>query len=289
MKRVLFSILIALLGLNVFAQEYFVGDMVSKTETQNQTDIDAIVVLAKQKIDENSSLDPMAAAMAKSMVKNIVINQVKQQELLQYVLTLPNGTYTQVIKFDGKNNRTVSFCPELGRIIVRDYNKGLVFVAFPKLKLACQEVEYMHRSKEMQLMALKGQLPGLTPEMVNGELCVPYYSYQEYEKVGGEKTDTITINNILYKKGESYGWAYASYPFMPYDVTITTEYGYSKLQNLELTEKEIDDANFVLPQDYKVSDSLAKFAKKVSAALKKQDASIPFDGNIPDNLWSLVP
>lgn len=288
MKRIIFSCFIVLFGFNVVAQEYFVGDMVSKTETQTQTDIDAIVAAARQKIDENPSLDAMTAAMAKSMVKGVVINNLKQQELLQYVLTLPNGTYTQVIKYDGKNNRTVSFCPELGRIIVRDYNKGLIFVAFPKLKLACQEVEYMHRSKETQLMALKGQLPDLTPEMVNGESCVPYYTYTEYEKVGGEKTDTITINNVLYKRGEHYGWAFANYPLMPYDVTITSEYGSSKIQTLQMTEKEIDAANFVLPQDYKVSDSLAKFAKKIAAAMKKTDSSIPFDGNIPDNLWTLA-
>ena len=288
MKKVIIAIASLVLCFNVTAQEYFTGDKCTKMDVKLEVDVQNVIKTAQQNVDKLTK-DPLVAAMAKSMIKTKVTKMFKQQELLRYTTTFPNGEFTSIAKLDTKNNRQIVFCPELGRFSIADGNKGLLFVVFPKLQLAYMEEKAEYCNQEALRLYTKMKLADVEPEMIDGELCVPYYDYKPYDQVGGIMMDTITINGILYVKGESFGWAYADYPFLPYQIDLINEYGEQIITSLTMVEKEIDEANFEIPTGYKVGNDLAKFAKQVSAALKKQDASIPFDGNIPDNLWSLVP
>ena len=268
--------------MSVNAQEYFVGDIVDNVECHMHINADSIIEIELAKED----FSPAEMKLARAMAKPFVSKMMKELEMNLYISYFPEGLFTQVTKFDGENNRSISFCPKLGRIIVNDYDKGLLFVAFPKLNLACQEIDSTHCTKNVQLRARKIENPDIKPELVDGIPCVPLYGYEEYEEREDAPKDTVTVNGVLCVK-EKLGWAYADYPFMGYKTEVNSIYGSLKRTSI-LTPKAIDKNNFILPQNYQVFDDLKKFSKKVATALKKQDPAIEWDETIPENLWSIV-
>lgn len=221
------------------------------------------------------------------------VSQTNNVHPLALLIAAPDDKkYTEIVRLDSKHNRRITLCPELGRIVIEDGTRDLLYCAFPKIKKAFMlPPGNGFKTRRCQVWGIKVQKPLLETEDIDGTLCIPYYQYREYIYTGGVMDDTITINNTLYTKGEQFGWAYANYPFIAYEMYLTTPDAITKSQTPILVEREIDEANFELPQDYEVltTDPYA-FCKDIMAIMKRKDLSISVDiNNLPDNLWSLVP
>lgn len=221
------------------------------------------------------------------------ILQTNYENTLALIHSFPDeNKYTTITRLDSKHNRRITLCPELGRIVIEDGTKDFLYCAFPKAKLAyLYPANHGYNTRRNQNWGIKVPKPLFETEDIDGTLCVPYYQYREYVYTGGVMDDTITINNTLFTKGEQFGWAYANYPLIAYEAYITTPNAITKSQIPILVERDIDETNFELPQDYEVLTTDPQvFCKKIAAIMKKRDLSISVDiNNLPDNLWSLVP
>lgn len=291
MKKIsLFFISMCLcLGINAQVFEGTYKDCFSVKWAVNE---DEIVAKYKASVDDNPEIPAASKAMAKMMAKPLVKNMMGKMEIERYISQYPDGKYNCYMWVDATNNRSVAFCPELGRIIVRNPSEGKDRIIFPKLGIGC---EYEYPASETAIKDVFTtthiQDPKENSKVINGVNCVPGISVFSYEQVGGELVDTITYKGVLCVKIPANGYVHADYQMLP--IQRTTENAFlSVTENIRnMKDAKIDTKNFVLPEDIDFKDykKLAKEIKKiVNDGETNEKLAIPYDGEIPALVWDII-
>lgn len=251
---------------------------------------DLIIEKTKAAIDENKDLSPAQKKLAKGFAKNIVKNQLEALEIDKVVKQFPDGEFTFYSWIDGEKNSQVTFCPELGRIILNLPGEGKTHIVFPKLGIGCTLEYAAHNSIQENYAKIHVVDPSEETTEINGIPCVPAFQLFKYSEVGGEMVDTVTFNNELCVKVPADGYVHADYQKLGIKTHFVNEYGEQELEMQGLTVTDVDDANFILNTEgieMMKPDKLAKQVKKLIKDGKISDAAMPFDGNMPAVVWDI--
>lgn len=286
MKKYFTIIVIVMFCHHMFAQTYFEGRMIANVKTKYESNVEFIINTAKKNIDENKDIDAASKGMAKMMIKPIVKNMLKKMDKEKYVTSFPDGEYIQYTEVQGEKNRLLSYVPDLGRVFIQDCEKGDFIIAYPKLKIAYKYA--IPTSKEVKTNYTK---TSNTKEeevfMIDGFRCTNNYTLFEYEKVGGEMEDTVTVNGTLYVKMPALGYRLADYNILKL-YEVSNEYYSQTIDVKKMESHSINDQNFVIPSDFKMIPSVDKLVKIIQKAIKNGELSIPFDGTMPDIIWDVA-
>lgn len=290
MKKLL-SLAIVLLfcyGLNA---QVFEGTYKGKYSFKYETDQDKMVEQFKANVDKNPEIPAASKAMAKMMAKTLVKNYVTRQETEQHITSFPDGKFTLYLWIDGKNNRLVSFCPELGRVMVRFPGEGKDYIMYPKLGIGCK-VEYAANESIKEMFTVNHFVdPTKDAKKINGITCIPAYNLFKYEDVGGEMVDTVTYKGVLWVKFPVDGYAHADYQLFCIQRNLSNEFLTSTENILKMTEVQIDGKNFVIPENINIMDT-KKFVKQVKKIVDggevNEKMAISYDGDVPAVVWDIV-
>lgn len=270
------------------AQNTFTGATIMRQSMHYENNFDVIVENVKTFIDKDTTMDASTKGMAKMMAKTIAKNQLKIMELQKYITALPDGEFSVYEKWDGVNNRAMIFTPELGRVLIWDGEEGTLIVAYMKLKTALKVTDPAYKTDQFR-MSCAYIAPAADEEVteINGFRAIPNYGLALYEKVGGDKSEAITIAGKEYVKVPAAGYKLENYGILVQQ-TVTTEY-YTMDQNLVTCKQgPVDAANFALPEGYKVVNKADALVKSLKKAIKNNGLAVNYDVNqMPDVIWNI--
>lgn len=289
MKKILITILLLPFFVNAFSQEHFCGNLKCDLTMAYEDNMDIVIETVKSTVDTMKKVDALTKAIVKAAVKGNVKRQFKFQDQMKYINSYPTGTYSLYWKLDGQNNRQSTFCPELGRILIQDANEGVITVVYPKIKMALKLVDPIYKNEYFKTITKKTGRHSTDPLVViDGMDCISNYALFEYEKIGGELIDTVTIDKVLYVKIPMNGYKFAEYNSLDKYVDTSNEYLTQNMNVTAMTVTGLDEDNFEFPSDYTVFTSIKPFLKKFFKIKKKQDISIPYNGDFPENFWDII-
>lgn len=291
MKKLLIFAVVLFFCLGLSAQ-VFEGTYKGKYSFKYETDQDKMVEMFKANVDKNPEIPAASKAMAKMMAKAVVKNYVARQETEQHITSFPDGKFTQYLWIDGKNNRWVSFCPELGRVIVRFPGEGKDYIMYPKLGIGCK-VEYAANESIKDMFTTNHVMnPNKDAKKINGINCIPAFQLYKYADVGGDMVDTVTFKGELCVIFPVEGYAHADYQSFCIQRNLSNEFLTSTENILKMTETKIDEKNFMIPEDNIDIIDTKKFVKQVKKIVDNGEVgekmAIPYEGEVPAVVWDIV-
>ena len=290
MKKLL-SLAIVLLFCYGLNDQVFEGTYKDYFTNKWETDQDAMVENFKKNVDNNHDIPVAQKGMAKMMAKTLVKNFLAQFEVSKYTILYPDGKYTCYMWVDGPNNRAVAFCPELGRVVVNICNEGKSYIIFPKLGVGClmegqPNTNIIDKFTPTHIVDVKKDA-----KTVNGVNCIPAFELVKYDNIGGEMVDTVTYKNELYVIIPANGYVHADYQLLQIQHDISNEF-VATTENLRfMKETKVDASNFTIPENGIKFMDLKKLVKEVKKIVDNnevdQKMAIPFEGDVPANVWSI--
>lgn len=292
MKHGLFFLVALMLTVSAFGQNDFSGNTKIKLSMKLEFDQAKVVSMIIKNTDEkvkNKQMDAKTAAMVKAFAKPAAKLALKNVESQMYTTLYPDGDYTAYFYVDSKNNRTLVYCPELGRVVMIDKNTGTQVVCFPKYKIGwlLKDNETIKNSNPCAEFVATPRTPGMKIEKVNGFDCTEGYTYFKYDEVGGEMTDTVTKDGVLMVKFPSGYMMHADYQNLMVEGQTTNEVMTLSKSLLEMTSGNVDAANFVVPEGYSWCKNAADLGKKLKKLMQKESPAIPLNGSLPLVIWTL--
>ena len=296
MKRNILTLCLLILASAMYAQGKF--GYVGKRTYKNNQDVNVVIEKVKAQISQDKSGGALANALAKKIATNIVKKQFKQMEENKYALGYPDGEYTEYCYFDTDNNRSVGFLPELGRVIINDWKNGQATIAFPNLKLALSYAfnpEALRQQGQIDIADMftaKPLLEGQEVEEVDGFMGAENVAYHPDKPladgetaakeivVDGKRYEAIPMpGHLLMKNDKEY------YHGIYIDGETNTPYFSMSAQMIEFKPCEVDDANFKLPEDYKVVKDIKSLNKILLKEVKQNKHVMQDPGKLPAMLW----
>ena len=273
------------------------GSMDKRTYKNNQ-DVNVAIEKVKAQIMEIQDAGALAKSLAKKIATNKVKKQFKQMAENQYAFGFPDGEYTEYGYFDTDNNRSVGFIPQLGRIVINDWKNGQATIAFPNLKLALSysfNPETMRQQGQFDIADMftsKPLLDGQEVEEIDGFMGAENVAYHKdkpladgetAEKeivVDGKRYEAILLPGHLLMKNEK-EFYYGIY----IDGETNTPYLSMSVQLLEFKPCEVDEANFQLPEGYKVVKDVKSLNKLLLKEVKQNKHVMLDPGELPAIFW----
>jgi hypothetical protein len=268
---------------------------ISKMNYKTNEDVEIAKERVKAEIDKNKELSALQRSIAKKMAGSIVKRAYKQAEENRYGFGFPDGDFTQYAYWDIANNRSAILCPELGRITINDWKEGQSIVAFPKLKIAMvlkfkPELAIQQGQQDIKTMFQVKNIPdGVALTDVEGFPAIENLIFGEIEEgqtpertivIDGKTMEAIPIPGHLLAKNEK------EYYFGIYVDGETNSPTYSMTALLqEFKECNIDEANFVLPEGYKIVKDVKALNKAILKANKGEGLAIPAPDKMPEVIW----
>lgn len=288
MKKLILFVAALFTAASLSAQKPFTGNMIEKDMYHYEDNFDVIVEQAKKHIDDDKSIDAATKAMAKMMIKPIVKNYLKKLDDQKYLTSFPEGEFLTLMKVDPAGNRSIAFTPDLGRIFLKDGNTGRLIIAYPNLKIALDVTDPTYQNNSIQETCRPTPVNEAEVEIVDGYRCIPNYALVAYDSVGGDLIDTMTVNGVLMVKLPMAGWCFADWSGLKKQQNISNEYYTSEISIPLLQEAEVNPANFVFPEGYKIFTEVDKITKELMKAVKKGNLATPYGlDQIPDVIWDI--
>jgi len=273
------------------------GYMGKRTYKNNQ-DVNIAIEKVKAQISQVQNAGALAKSVAKKAATNAVKKQFKQMAENQYAFGFPDGEYTEYAYFDTDNNRSVAFIPELGRVVINDWKNGQASIAFPNLKLALSysfNPEILRQQGQMDLADMftaKPLLQGQEVEEIDGFMGAENVAYHPDKPladgetaakeivVDGKRYEAIPLPGHLLMKNEK-----EFYHGIYLDGETNTPYFSMTAQLLEFKPCDVDEANFTLPEGYKVVNDLKSLNKLLLKDVKQGNHVMQDPGKLPALFW----
>jgi hypothetical protein len=298
MKNVLLTAL-ALIMLGV-AQCVAQGQKYSITRITYQSNEDVEVALKRKRaeLNNNRSLIAVQRVIAKKIASAMIKNEYKKAEESQYVYGFCNGEFINYSYWDIDANRSVVLCPQMGRITINDWANRKSIVAFPMLKVAMvvnitkEQIDVAAKQKTdvKSIWEAKPLYDFQEVVEINGFPACTNYAYtpvQEGQEVTGQTAVVDGVKVVLFpmpghnlmKNDNEY------YIGIHVDGENNSPKANFSLELLELGDCSIDEANFVLPDGYKIFMDYKSLNKAVKKGVKENKHILPDPGKMPEVVW----
>lgn len=271
---------------------------VGKRTYKNNQDVNVAIEKVKAQISQYQGAGALAKSMAKKIATNRVKKDFKQIEENKYAFGYPDGEYSEYVYFDTDNNRSVGFIPQLGRVNINDWKNGQATIAFPNLKIALsyafnpEAARQQGQSDIADMFMSKPLLKGQEVEEVDGFMGAENVAYHPDKPladgetaakevvVDGKRYEAIPLpGHLLMKNDKEY------YHGIYIDGETNTPYFSMTAQMIEFKPCEADEANFILPADYKVVKDVKSLNKLLLKEVKLGNHVMQDPGKLPTMIW----
>lgn len=298
MKKILLAVLVFVMtgaGQSLAqGQKYSIGRM----SYQSNEDVEVAKERVKAELDKDKTLTSFQRAIAKKMAGSIVKKAFKTAAENQYVYGFNNGEFTNYCYWDIDANRSVVLCPQMGRITINDWTNRKSIVAFPMLKMALvmdltqAQIDAAAKAGNdaKSIWSVKPLYEFQEVTEINGfPACtnVAYIPVPEGQEAAGQTAvvNGVTVElfpmpgHLLMKNDKEF--YYGAYV----DGETNSPTAYFSQELLETGDCSINEANFVLPEGYKVFKDFKSFNKVLLKEVKNNTYVLPDPGKIPEVVW----
>lgn len=249
---------------------------------------------AKEALKKSNSKDPLANAMAMKILESNYKKEFKRMQEERYIKDYPDGTFSIYGKLDIPNDRSVFFCPQVGRVILQDYKNRVQYIVFPKLEMYLQtDIDKSVASAVKTYMTV---MP--IPEFARDKLISDYNGFRALGQVSllpateasipenvitynGNKYEMIPLpGHLLVKPGDTEYWG-AIYVEAP----ISTGVYEGSKQLVQWEEGDVDPANYELPKGLERAKDIKALNKIVQKAISNGTIGVEDPGYNKELFW----
>ena len=294
MKKILLIAALAALSATAFGQNWLYTENVQQQAIEDMNvGLEKIRAAAKEAFKQQRIVNPLAKSLALKISENTYKKTFKTMEEQRYITNYPSGTFSIYGKFDVENDRVVYFCPQLGRVILKDFKTYKQYILFPKLKIYLEQDMVRTATSDVKTFLTVMPIPDFGKSHISdyngfraleqlGVIPATEASIEEnVVEINGQKYETFVMpGHFFVKEGDEEYYA-AIYVEAPINDGVND--GSKEL--LQWEEGQVDPANFVIPDGLDKAKDIKELNKKVKKAVADNNVGVEDPGYNPENIW----